>query len=265
MTKTRVLVGVVGQRDRTSQALPTQILHRSASPFFSSASADISYRMIKGRPRHIHNSNCSFPCSTHFHQLIHICHLPNFGPPTPQTKKTKSMFYASSSAGADLIDLGFFLGGVIACIFTRTVTIVLGVFACIFTRTVTKRQRFVTFGGWARGSESGGGTRIPYSPCVSRQCPADGVWRIGELAGECLQTGSKRRGLPPQRAPLDTVYPFREHLNNVQRMVSGGYCEGLFPDTVCWTRLRNTWILGPSRISQKSCTAIPIVKRRAGT
>ena len=24
-------------------------------------------------------------------------------------------------------------------------------------------------------------------------------------------------------------------------MVSGGCCEGLFPDTVCWTRLRNTW------------------------
>ena len=23
--------------------------------------------------------------------------------------------------------------------------------------------------------------------------------------------------------------------------VSGGYCEGLFPDTVCWTRLRNAW------------------------
>ena len=65
-------------------------------------------------------------------------------------------------------------------------------------------------------------------PCVSKQCPADGVWRIGH-------------GLPSQRALLDTVYPLREHLNGVQRMVSGGYCEGLFPDTVCWTRLRNTW------------------------
>ena len=63
----------------------------------------------------------------------------------------------------------------------------------------------------------------------------------GELAGEGLQTGFSRHGLPPQRAPLDTVYPLREHLNSVQRMVSGGYCEGLFPDTVCWTRLRNTW------------------------
>ena len=62
----------------------------------------------------------------------------------------------------------------------------------------------------------------------------------GELAGEGLQTGFSRHGLPP-RAPLDTVYPLREHLNSVQRMVSGGYCEGLFPDTVCWTRLRNTW------------------------
>ena len=64
----------------------------------------------------------------------------------------------------------------------------------------------------------------------------------GELAGEGLQTGFSRHGLHPQRAPLDTVYPLREHLNSVQRMVSGGYCEGLFPDTVCWTRLRNTWI-----------------------
>ena len=64
----------------------------------------------------------------------------------------------------------------------------------------------------------------------------------GELAGEGLQTGFSRHGLPPQRAPLDTVYPLRKHLNSVQRMVSGGYCEGLFPDTVCWTRLRNTWL-----------------------
>ena len=51
----------------------------------------------------------------------------------------------------------------------------------------------------------------------------------GESAGECLQTGFERHGLPPQRAPLDTV--------------SGGCCEGLFPDTVCWTRLRNTWLM----------------------
>ena len=65
----------------------------------------------------------------------------------------------------------------------------------------------------------------------------------GELAGEGLQTGFSRHGLPPQRAPLDTVYPLREHLNSVQRMVSGGYSEGSFPDTVCWTRLRNTWYL----------------------
>ena len=63
----------------------------------------------------------------------------------------------------------------------------------------------------------------------------------GESAGECLQTGFKRHSSPPQRAPLDTVYPLRDHLNSVQRMVSGRYCEGLFPDTVCWTRLRNTW------------------------
>ena len=30
-----------------------------------------------------------------------------------------------------------------------------------------------------------------------------------ELAGEGLQTGFSRHGLPPQRAPLDTVYPLR--------------------------------------------------------
>ena len=42
----------------------------------------------------------------------------------------------------------------------------------------------------------------------------------GELAGECRQTGFERHGLPPQKAPLDTVYPLREHLESVQRMVS---------------------------------------------
>ena len=68
----------------------------------------------------------------------------------------------------------------------------------------------------------------------------------GELAGECLQTEFERHGLPSQRAPLDTVYPLREHLHNVQRVVSGGYCEGLFPDTVCWTLLRNTCLVGTS-------------------
>ena len=47
----------------------------------------------------------------------------------------------------------------------------------------------------------------------------------GELAGEGLPTGFSRHGLPPQRAPLDTAYPLREHLNSVQGMVSGGYCE----------------------------------------
>ena len=78
----------------------------------------------------------------------------------------------------------------------------------------------------------------------------------GGLAGEGLQTGFSRHGLPPQRAPLDTVYPLREHLNSVQRMVSGGYCEGLFPDTVCWTRR-------PLRISHRhfsksfSCPKFP--------
>ena len=41
-------------------------------------------------------------------------------------------------------------------------------------------------------------------PCVSKQCPADGVWRIG--SGEGLQTGFSRHGLPIERAPLDTVF-----------------------------------------------------------
>ena len=35
----------------------------------------------------------------------------------------------------------------------------------------------------------------------------------GDLAGECLQTGFERHCLTPQRAPLDTAYPLREHLN----------------------------------------------------
>ena len=75
----------------------------------------------------------------------------------------------------------------------------------------------------------------------------------GGLAGDGLQTGFSRHGLPPQRALLDTVYPLREHLNSVQRRVSGGYCEGLFPDTVCWTRLRNTWFKDHSRSPFTCC------------
>ena len=62
----------------------------------------------------------------------------------------------------------------------------------------------------------------------------------GELAGECLQTGFERNGLPPQRALLDMVYLSEKQLSSVQRMVSAEYCEGLFPDTVCWKWLRNT-------------------------
>ena len=35
-------------------------------------------------------------------------------------------------------------------------------------------------------------------------------------------------------------------------MVSGGYCEVPFPDTVCWTRLGNTWLnFWPVRIHEK--------------
>ena len=43
----------------------------------------------------------------------------------------------------------------------------------------------------------------------------------GELAGEGLQTRFSRHGLPPQRAPLDTVYPLREHL---KKTVSSEWC-----------------------------------------
>ena len=50
--------------------------------------------------------------------------------------------------------------------------------------------------------------------------------------GECLQTRL-----------LDEVHPLREHLNNVQLIVSGKYREGVFPDTVCCLRLRNTWLI----------------------
>ena len=59
------------------------------------------------------------------------------------------------------------------------------------------------------------------------------------------------QGRVSRQGSQDTVYPFREHLNSVQRMVSGGYCEGLFPDTVCWTQLRNTWERIPLRNSQE--------------
>ena len=88
----------------------------------------------------------------------------------------------------------------------------------------------------------------------------------GESAGECLQTGFERRGLPPQRAPLGTVYPLREHLNSVQRMVSGGCCEGLFPDTVCWTRFRNTWTSSCRAMLSRgarhdACAACPVCTR----
>ena len=79
----------------------------------------------------------------------------------------------------------------------------------------------------------------------------------GELAGEGFQTGFSRHGLPLQRALLDTVYPLKEHLNNVQRMVFGGHCEGLFPDTVCWTRLRNTWIKGRVIRTYRVCSTPP--------
>ena len=65
-------------------------------------------------------------------------------------------------------------------------------------------------------------------PSVSKECPPDGVRRM-------LQVSVSRHDL------LDPGYPQRESLNNVQMTVSGECCEGVLPDTVCWTRLRNTW------------------------
>ena len=61
----------------------------------------------------------------------------------------------------------------------------------------------------------------------SRWCPEN-------VAGECLQTRFARHSAQLNRLPI------REHLNNVQLMVSEEYCEGKFPDTICWTQLRNT-------------------------
>ena len=53
---------------------------------------------------------------------------------------------------------------------------------------------------------------------LQRAAAADGVWRI-------WQGSVSRHGL------LDRLYPLREHLNSVQQMVSGEYCEGAFPQT----------------------------------
>ena len=44
----------------------------------------------------------------------------------------------------------------------------------------------------------------------------------GELAGGGLQTGFSRHGLPPQRAPLDTVYPLRWETDFYPVQVLGG-------------------------------------------
>ena len=77
----------------------------------------------------------------------------------------------------------------------------------------------------------------------------------GELAGECLQRGFERHGLPPQRALLDTVYPFREHLkqcpeNGVRRMLRGLVSRHGLLDTVkkhmgFGTLLRHCRAFGP--------------------
>ena len=77
------------------------------------------------------------------------------------------------------------------------------------------------------------------TPCVSKQCPADGVWRIGR--GVSPDRVRKTR-FTPSESSAGHGYPLRDHLNSVQRMVFRAYCKGLFPDAVCWTRLRNTWV-----------------------
>ena len=52
------------------------------------------------------------------------------------------------------------------------------------------------------------------TPCISEHCPADDVWRL-------VQGSISRHSLL-------------------------AYCEGVFADTGCWTRLRNTWSPAPS-------------------
>ena len=91
-------------------------------------------------------------------------------------------------------------------------------------------------------------------PCVSKQCPADGAWRS-------WQGSVSRHGL------LDTVYPLREHLNSVHLMVSGECCGGALPDTICWTRLRNTWINPGERHSRDAQDdgAVTLCTLRAAT
>ena len=41
------------------------------------------------------------------------------------------------------------------------------------------------------------------------------------VSGDLGRRRFERHGLPPHRGPLDTVYPLRKHLNNVQAKVSG--------------------------------------------
>ena len=63
-----------------------------------------------------------------------------------------------------------------------------------------------------------------------------------------LQGNVSRHGL------LDMVYSLREHPNNVHLMLSGECCGGVFPDTACWIRLRNTWLVFPTiRVLEGAC------------
>ena len=75
---------------------------------------------------------------------------------------------------------------------------------------------------------------------------------------------SAGHGLRPQRAPKQCP----------AIMVSGGCCEGLFPDTVCWTRLRNTWTstlrseiitqLIPRKLSEKILVSVKFLSAILG-
>ena len=69
-------------------------------------------------------------------------------------------------------------------------------------------------------------------------------WCLVNSAGECLQTRFARHGLP-----------LREHLNSVQLMVSGEYCEGVFPGR--WERGRCANL---SEIARQICMKLRVFR-----
>ena len=94
----------------------------------------------------------------------------------------------------------------------------------------------------------------------AKQCPTDGVWRIGRGVSP---DKVRRHGLPPQRAPLDTVYPLREHQNNVQRILWGFVSRHGLLDTVkkhmaiesdyCLHPLNRIWGFSPPNMCTTQC------------